>query len=77
MKILENINTFDRTVCENVKWLFDDAEEIGSSDVNACVNNVLNDLGVDPKEATNEEFFIVKRAVNNAIGNLDFIRAHY
>ena len=57
--------------------MFGDAEEIGSSDINACVNSVFRDLGFEPKEVSDDEFRVMKFAIRNAIGNLDEIRQLY
>jgi hypothetical protein len=77
IRFLDDVAKFDQVVCDNVLWSFDDAEEIGSSDINACVNSIFRDLGFDPKEVSNDEFRVMKFAVRNAIGNLDDIRANY
>ena len=35
------MTTLEDIVQEEVQWMFSDAEEIGSSDITACVNNIL------------------------------------
>ena len=74
---LDDVFAFDQCVCENVSWMFDDAEEIGSSDINACVNNILREYYDDVNAVDNSVFAIVRRSVQCAIGNLDYIRANY
>jgi len=36
------MTTLESIVQEEVEWMFGDAEEVGSSDVYACMQNVLN-----------------------------------
>jgi hypothetical protein len=75
--ILENVAKFDQAVAENVLWMFDDAEEIGSSDINACVNNILREFYKDVKEAPVYQFSMVKIAVRQALFNMEDIRNLY
>lgn len=77
IRFLEDVAKFDQVVCENVVWLFDDAEEIGSSDINCCVMNVFRSLGYDPSDMSNVEFSAARTAVRQAISNLDLIRMIY
>lgn len=77
MQILNDVALFDYTVVSQTEWFFGAADEVGSSDMNACANAVLEDLGVDPKTASNEEFWIVKNAIRNALCNLEEARGIY
>lgn len=74
---LDDVFAFDQCVCEEVNWLFGDAEEIGSSDINACVRNILRNYYDDVDAVSDGIFSIVRRSVQCAIGNLDYIRANY
>jgi hypothetical protein len=56
---------------EQTYWMFNDAEEIGSSDISACVRNVLD--AYYPGElvqATAQEFELVRNYVRNCINEL-------
>jgi hypothetical protein len=77
VRFLDDVANFDSVVCDNVEWMFDGAEEIGSSDINACVNNVIQQLGFKVEEISTEEFMVAKFAVHNAISNLDWIRENH
>jgi hypothetical protein len=56
---------------ENTYWMFKDAEEIGSSDISACVRNVLNDYYPgELAQATAQEFALVSNYVHNCISAL-------
>lgn len=74
---LADVERFDRLVCENVLWAFGDAEEIGSSDINACVNSIIRDFGQVPAEVADNQFYMIRIAVRNALGNIDLIRQLY
>ena len=75
--LLDNPARFDRIVCENVLWMFDDAEEIGSSDINACVNAIIRDFGVEPAEVENSQFYMIRIAVRQALFNMEEVRNLY
>lgn len=70
MQILNDTGLFDRTVTDITEWFFEGAEEIGSSDMSTCANTILHELGRDPKEATNEERWIVKNAIRNVLNQM-------
>jgi hypothetical protein len=57
--------------------MFDDAEEIGSSDINACVNNVLMEYYPKASDAPTHQFSIAKIAVRQALFNIEDIRQLY
>ena len=63
--------------CENVLWMFGDAEEVGSSDINACVNDIIRDFGVAPAEVSDNQFYMIRIAVRNALRNMEDVRALY
>jgi hypothetical protein len=66
-KSLENTGTFDAVVTDLVNLYFSDAEEIGSSDISACVRGVLLQFYENVDEVSNEERYIVRNAVRRAI----------
>lgn len=74
---LDDVARFDRVVCENVLWMFGDAEEVGSSDINACVNDIIRDFGVAPAEVSDNQFYMIRIAVRQALRNMEEIRALY
>lgn len=74
---LADVARFDRVVSENVLWMFDDAEEIGSSDINACVNAIIQDFGQVPAEVANDQFYMIRIAVRQALSNMEDIRNLY
>lgn len=56
---------------EQTYWMFNDAEEIGSSDISACVRNVLNDYYPgELVQATAQEVALVRNYVRNCINKL-------
>ena len=80
MTILENVGYFDQVICEEVSWMFGDWPEdegIGSSDISICATEVLRRFYADPKEANDQEFYTVRRSVQCAISNIDYVRANY
>ena len=53
---------------EHVEWMFGDAEEIGSSDLSACVRAVLSDYYTgELVQATDPEAALVRNYIHNAI----------
>lgn len=74
---LSDVARFDRVVCENVLWMFGDAEEVGSSDINACVNDIIRDFGVAPADVADSQFYMIRIAVRQALRNMEEIRALY
>ena len=53
---------------EHVEWMFGDAEEIGSSDLSACVRAVLSDYYPGELEyASMQETALVRNYVHNCI----------
>lgn len=70
-KFLENVRLFDEIVCQEAECMFADAEEIGSSDMSICARYVLQNFYSEEemKAVGNEEFWIVKNAIRNAIAN--------
>lgn len=52
---------------EQVSWMFSDAEEIGSSDVTACVRSVFASLGYDYDQADDHDVGIIRDAVYRGI----------
>jgi hypothetical protein len=59
------------TINEQVSWMFSDAEEIGSSDVTACVRAVFSSLGYETDRATDYDYDIIRGAVYRAIARLE------
>ena len=55
------------TVDEQVSWMFSDAEEIGSSDVSACVRSVFSCLGCSADNASDYDYNIIRNAVYHSI----------
>jgi hypothetical protein len=55
---------------EQVSWMFSDAEEIGSSDVTACVRSVFTSLGYDYDQARDYDVDIIRGAVYGSISRL-------
>jgi hypothetical protein len=55
---------------EQVSWMFADADEIGSSDVSACVKAVFASLGYDYDQANDLDADIIRSAVYNSISRL-------
>ena len=58
------------TIAEQVSWMFADADEIGSSDVSACVRAVFASLGYEYDQANDYDVDIIRVAVNLAISQL-------
>ena len=56
---------------EQVSWMFADAEEIGSSDVTACVRAVFASLGYDYDQAGDHDVDIIRGAVYAGISRLN------
>jgi len=53
---------------ENTYWMFKDAEEIGSSDISACVRAVLSDYYPgELVQASVQEAALVRNYVHNCI----------
>lgn len=55
---------------EQVSWMFADADEIGSSDVTACVRAVFASLGYEYDQANDLDADIIRSAVYNSISRL-------
>ena len=55
---------------EQVSWMFSDTDEIGSSDVTACVRAVFASLGYDYDQANDMDADIIRSAVYNSISRL-------
>jgi hypothetical protein len=55
---------------EQVSWMFSDADEIGTSDVSACVKAIFSSLGYDADRATDYDYDIIRGAVYRAIARL-------
>ena len=55
---------------EQVSWMFADADEIGSSDVTACVRAVFASLGYEYDRANDLDADIIRSAVYNSISRL-------
>ena len=68
MKIFENgLDDLTAVISETVSFMFDGAEEIGSSDISCCVLSVLRCYYENPKEATHLEFELIRNGVRNSI----------
>ena len=52
-------------VKDEVEWAFDDADEIGSSDVSCCVREVIRQLGENPDTVSKQDFQMIRNAVYN------------
>ena len=57
-------------IVEQVSWMFSDADDIGSSDVSACVRAVFASLGYDADRARDHDYDIIRVAVHRAIAQL-------
>jgi hypothetical protein len=56
---------------EQVYWSFNNAEEIGSSDISCCVNSIMKDYyQEDINQASDTEYKLVRNYVMNCINNL-------
>ena len=63
------MNLFD-IIRLNVQFFFEDVEEIGSSDVSACVNAVINEYApLTEQYASTPTRREIRRAVNAAISD--------
>lgn len=58
-------------VDEQVSWMFGDADEIGSSDVSACVRSVFSCLGYSAANASDHDYHIIRDAVYKSISRLN------
>ena len=69
MKIFENgIENLVDLVKETTSFMFDDAEEIGSSDISCCVASVLGHFYEKPREeASSMEWQMIRNAVYREI----------
>ena len=56
---------------EQASWMFEDADEIGSSDVSACVRAVFSSLGYEYDQANDYDVDIIRGAVYRAIARLE------
>ena len=56
-------------VDEEVDFMFDDVDEIGSSDINACVNSIIRQLGVELIEVNDTEYRFLKQMVRSSISS--------
>lgn len=63
-------------VDQQVAWMFSDAEEIGSSDVTACVRAVFSSLGYDADRANDYDYDIIRSAVYKSISRLNQVSWH-
>ena len=69
MRIFDHgIDALMEKIEEYAEWMFDDAEEIGSSDISACVRAVLSDYYPgELVQATDQEAALVRNYVHNCI----------
>ena len=69
MRIFDHgIDALMEKIEEYAEWMFDDAEEIGSSDISACVRAVLSDYYPGELEyASIRETALVRNYVHNCI----------
>lgn len=58
-------------ITEQVTWMFSDVDEIGSSDVSACVKSVFASLGYDADQATDHDYDIIRGAAYKSLGRLN------
>ena len=56
---------------EQVSWMFEDADEIGSSDVSACVRAVFSSLGYEYDQANDYDVDIIRDEVYKSISRLN------
>ena len=71
MRIFEDgLDDLMANIEEQTYWKFDDAEEIGSSDISCCVRDILRGYYKDPDEATEQEFALVRNYVRTCINEL-------
>ena len=69
MRIFDHgIDALMEKIEEYAEWMFDDAEEIGSSDISACVRAVLSDYYPgELVQASVQETALVRNYVHNCI----------
>ena len=69
MRIFDHgIDALMEKIEEYAEWMFDDAEEIGSSDISACVRAVLSDYYPgELVQASVQEVALVRNYVHNCI----------
>lgn len=69
MRIFDHgIDALMEKIEEYADWMFDDAEEIGSSDISYCVRAVLSDYYPgELVQATDQEAALVRNYVHNCI----------
>ena len=69
MRIFDHgIDALMANIEERVHWMFDGAEEIGSSDISCCVRAVLSDYYPgDLVQASVQETALVRNYVHNCI----------
>jgi len=69
MRIFDHgIDALMEKIEEYAEWMFDDAEEIGSSDISYCVRAVLSDYyHRELVQATDQEAALVRNYVHNCI----------
>jgi hypothetical protein len=69
MRIFDHgIDALMEKIEEQAYWMFDDAEEIGSSDISACVRAVLSDYYPgELVQASVQETALVRNYVHNCI----------
>ena len=58
------------TITEQVSWMFSDVDEIGTSDVSACVKAIFSSLGYDADQARDHDYDIIRGTVYRAISRL-------
>jgi hypothetical protein len=70
MKIFEHgLDFLTDTIKEETHFSFDGVEEIGTSDINCCVNNILKHFYTDKNDASYIEWEIVRNGVRNTLLN--------
>jgi hypothetical protein len=73
MSLFENHSLDDviSVIEDNVSFYFEDAYEIGSSDVSCCVRSVVDQLGLDFDSLSKVDIMLLRNGVQNAICELE------
>ena len=58
-------------ITEQVTWMFSDVDDIGTSDVSACIKSVFASLGYDADRATDHDYNIIRGAVYKSLSRLN------
>ena len=67
--------TLEQIVQEEVEWMFSDAEEVGSSDISACMRNIIDTaLSCDAIHTDNVfQEIIIRGMINDALCEMEAV----